>query len=109
MPTGTTSPDGPGSAIFTRVAQFSVSERTLLAAFAAAVRQRFGSRVRALQVFGSRARGDSHADSDIDVFVASDKLDCCRRRGGHRGPCCLWFSVFCSVGDDVRRLNNSHG
>jgi uncharacterized protein len=34
----------------------------------------FGSRLRSLRLFGSRARGDADADSDADVAVVVDAL-----------------------------------
>lgn len=37
--------------------------------FAAAVRARYGSRLRGLYLFGSRARGDHKPDSDADVAI----------------------------------------
>ena len=43
--------------------------------FAADVRRRYGARVRGLYLFGSRARGDHKADSDIDVAVVLDAAD----------------------------------
>jgi predicted nucleotidyltransferase len=67
---GHASPCGDGGCYDWRMAQWSIPERALLAAFSDAVRARFGPRVRDLRVFGSRARGDSDADSDIDVLVA---------------------------------------
>ncbi|MDX2092449.1 MAG: nucleotidyltransferase domain-containing protein [Kofleriaceae bacterium] len=45
-----------------------------MTAFATAVRARFGSRVHAILVFGSRARGDARPDSDVDVAVVVDGL-----------------------------------
>ncbi len=44
-------------------------EDRALAAFVGAVRERFGSRVAAVVLFGSRARGEGHAESDLDVLV----------------------------------------
>jgi predicted nucleotidyltransferase len=41
-----------------------------LAAFVGAVRQRFGGRVTAVTLFGSRARGEGRDDSDLDILVA---------------------------------------
>jgi predicted nucleotidyltransferase len=38
------------------------------------VRARFGPRVSALKLFGSRARGDATEESDTDVLVAVDTL-----------------------------------
>ena len=43
--------------------------RSVAAAVKAALRQRFGSRLAEVFVFGSRARGDHRADSDLDVAV----------------------------------------
>ncbi|MCA9795584.1 MAG: nucleotidyltransferase domain-containing protein [Candidatus Eremiobacteraeota bacterium] len=34
-----------------------------------------GDRLKAVRVFGSRARGDSHPESDLDVFVLIDSSD----------------------------------
>lgn len=45
-----------------------------LARFARAVRERFGSRVSELVLFGSYARGEAHEDSDVDVLVVVDDL-----------------------------------
>ena len=42
-----------------------------LAGFA---RRRFGPRLRALTLFGSRARGEGHEHSDVDVLVVVDDL-----------------------------------
>ena len=41
----------------------------MLEAFASAVRARFGDRVAAVELYGSRARGEGHEDSDLDVLV----------------------------------------
>ncbi len=40
-----------------------------LADYAAAVRSRYGARLEAVVLFGSRARGDMRPDSDADVAV----------------------------------------
>jgi predicted nucleotidyltransferase len=37
--------------------------------FAARLRERFGDRVTWVRLYGSRARGDAHEDSDADVFA----------------------------------------
>jgi predicted nucleotidyltransferase len=55
-------------------ATLSAQERGLLGAFAGALRARFGGRLRALVLFGSRARGSGRADSDLDVLVLIDQL-----------------------------------
>lgn len=39
------------------------------------LRERFGERMREYTLFGSRARGDARADSDVDLLVVVDRLD----------------------------------
>lgn len=50
------------------------AERTALEQLVGWVRGRFGSRVRELTLFGSRARGEGDEDSDVDVLVAIDEV-----------------------------------
>lgn len=38
------------------------------------MRARFGTRLRELALFGSRARGEGHEDSDVDVLVVIEGL-----------------------------------
>ncbi len=45
------------------------AEDAVLTRFAAAVRARFGARLERAVLFGSRARGEAHADSDYDIAV----------------------------------------
>lgn len=52
----------------------SPSERAALDALIAFVSERFGDRLRELALFGSRARGDAHEESDVDVLVVVDDL-----------------------------------
>jgi len=49
-------------------------EADALTAFAARVRERFGPRLTDLRLFGSRARGEGHAQSDLDLLVLVDGL-----------------------------------
>lgn len=58
----------------------SSAEEQALTDFCARVRARYGGRVSRLALFGSRARSDAHADSDIDVCVAIDDLTAAERR-----------------------------
>lgn len=45
-----------------------------VAELAARVRERFGSRVARMAVFGSQARGEATEDSDVDLLVVLDAL-----------------------------------
>lgn len=47
----------------------SAEQLELLNELADRVRQRFGDALERIAVYGSRARGDAHEDSDIDVIV----------------------------------------
>lgn len=44
-------------------------------AFVGALRARFGSRLEAVRLFGSYARGEAHDESDVDCLVLLDRLD----------------------------------
>ena len=48
---------------------------TTLEAFLAGVRERFGPRVAEIRLFGSYARGEATADSDVDCLVLLDRVD----------------------------------
>ncbi len=50
------------------------SEEAALAELSAWLRARFPGRVRELALFGSRARGEGHEGSDLDVLVAIEGL-----------------------------------
>jgi predicted nucleotidyltransferase len=50
-------------------------DRRALEAFVEHVRQTYPNRVHVITLFGSKARGDSHAYSDIDVLLIVDKED----------------------------------
>ena len=54
------------------LAQLTPLENALVADFAGRVRAAAGARLARISVFGSRARGDSRADSDLDVAVFLD-------------------------------------
>jgi predicted nucleotidyltransferase len=49
--------------------------QTTLQAFVAGVRERFGPRVAEIRLFGSYARGDATADSDVDCLVLLDRME----------------------------------
>jgi predicted nucleotidyltransferase len=54
--------------------QLTDVEREALAEFSRRIRARFGRRVDTIALFGSRARGEAHDESDIDVCVVIDGL-----------------------------------
>lgn len=49
-------------------------EQGTLARFSRELQNHFGSRLRAVQLFGSRARGEGRDDSDLDVVVRIEHL-----------------------------------
>lgn len=55
-------------------------EATTLTELARSIRERFGARVVDLRLFGSRARGEGRADSDLDVLVLIEGLTAVERR-----------------------------
>jgi uncharacterized protein len=57
------------------LASLSEQEAAALDAYAAALQAHFGEQLVDVWLFGSRARGDAHADSDIDVLVVLDDPD----------------------------------
>jgi predicted nucleotidyltransferase len=56
------------------------AERRAIGDFTGFVRQRFGARVRDVRLFGSRARGEGHEDSDLDILTVIDELTNAERR-----------------------------
>ena len=50
-------------------------ERLAVDAFVKALRSQYPNRVRDVILFGSKARGDSHPDSDIDLLILVDEDD----------------------------------
>jgi predicted nucleotidyltransferase len=69
-------------------------------AFSGWIRGRFGPRVRDLRLFGSRARGEGHDQSDLDVLVVVDDLtgeeqrDIARYRGDLLTRFGVWVAPF---------------
>jgi len=53
-------------------AQLTESERRTVEHFASRLRNELGSDLRALWLYGSRARGSAHPESDIDLLVIAD-------------------------------------
>lgn len=54
------------------LAGLSPEDRRAVEQFREGIRHRFGSRLRDLRLFGSKARGDDHDESDIDILVLLD-------------------------------------
>ena len=50
-------------------------ERIWLAAYQKALKARFADLIKALIIFGSKARGSSHEDSDLDVLIVIHEGD----------------------------------
>jgi predicted nucleotidyltransferase len=56
-------------------AALSDLERRALEAMVGALRERFGEDLVAIWLYGSRARGESHPESDVDVLVVFRDAD----------------------------------
>jgi len=71
--------------------------RQILTEFRQGLEKIYGPRLAGLVLFGSQARGDALADSDIDVMVVLDgpvsPLEEARRISRFRGDLCLRHSV----------------
>ena len=50
-------------------------DRRAIVRFRDELRARYGARVRDLRLYGSKVRGDDHAESDIDLLVLLDAVD----------------------------------
>lgn len=67
----------------------SFDARAIAAAAAADLRALYGARLREVVLFGSWARGDAHADSDIDLLVVLDQVESRRAERRRMGET-LW-------------------
>lgn len=43
--------------------------------FSAALRERWGSEIREIHLFGSKARGDAGPESDVDLLIVTERND----------------------------------
>jgi predicted nucleotidyltransferase len=70
--------------------------RTAVDEHVAWLRVRFGERLREVKLFGSRARGEAHEHSDVDLLVMVDELTSVERRevGDHAAEALLRFDVL---------------
>lgn len=57
------------------VGALSSKEEHVVREFANRVRERFADEVRGVRLFGSKARGDHHAESDIDILITTRSDD----------------------------------
>ncbi|MGQ0574028.1 MAG: nucleotidyltransferase family protein [Pseudonocardia sp.] len=57
------------------LARLSADDQRVIVWFRDELRRRYGSRIRDLRLFGSKARGDDHPESDIDILVLLDVKD----------------------------------
>ena len=53
----------------------TTNERAAITEYIAHIRSRFPDRIISVTLFGSKARGDAHAESDIDLLVLVDARD----------------------------------
>jgi predicted nucleotidyltransferase len=58
-----------------QLAHLTQNEQAALVAFVARLREQYGDRVAHVVLFGSRARGEGDAESDLDVLVVLDDGD----------------------------------
>ncbi|RJQ54079.1 MAG: nucleotidyltransferase domain-containing protein [Actinobacteria bacterium] len=56
-----------------RIQGLSSEDKKALRVFSRVLRKALGNRVRQVVLYGSKARGASHPDSDIDVLVVVDR------------------------------------
>ena len=67
----------------------AIDPHAIARAVAADLRELYGSRLKHVLLFGSQARGDAHAESDIDLLVVLDEVES-RRRELERMDAILW-------------------
>lgn len=65
------------------LARLDPHDRAAVETFRDRVREELGPKLRDLRLFGSKARGDDHPESDIDVLVLVDGLDNATSRRVH--------------------------
>ena len=62
----------PATANQLAAAQLTESERRTIERFTSRLRDELGDHLRALWLYGSRARGEAHPESDIDLLAIAD-------------------------------------
>jgi predicted nucleotidyltransferase len=59
----------------TTLASLSATEQAAITAYVQAIQRQYPDRIRAVALFGSKARGDDDPESDIDLLVICDSED----------------------------------
>jgi predicted nucleotidyltransferase len=62
------------------IGKLTETEEKAVREFSAALRSAYGETIKQILLFGSKARGDFHKESDIDIFILVDKADSALRR-----------------------------
>ena len=57
------------------LASLSATEQAAITAYVQAIQRQYPDRIRAVALFGSKARGDDDPESDIDLLVICDAED----------------------------------
>ena len=57
------------------LASLSATEQAAITAYVQAIQRQYPDRIRAVALFGSKARGDDDPESDIDLLVICDSED----------------------------------
>lgn len=86
------------------------NERAALTLFKRWLMRKFGKRLQELALFGSRARGEGHEHSDLDVLVVvrglrtSEGREIAKKRGDYLTKFCVWISPFAVSDTHMNRL-----
>ena len=77
----------------------TAKERQAALAFVDNVDQEFGQRLRAVILFGSRARGEAEPDSDMDILVVLSEIDPEIQKTVHYLAADVWleYGIFLST------------
>lgn len=68
------------------MSNLTTNEQTVVKEFCRDIQARWGARILATRLFGSRARGEGNEDSDIDILVLVDRADSNLRQDIYGAP-----------------------